>query len=168
MLCQSCGESNASIHLTKIVNGKVEEKHLCNICATEGINSNFELPFPFHKLFTGLMESIEEDPKETKDILCLECGLTYSEFLETGKFGCSDCFYVFEEDVDSLLKGIHGHSRHIGKVPLRLRGEGIHRKEIESLRAQLEKFIAEEEFEKAALLRDEIKQINEKLDNSEE
>ena len=168
MLCQSCGEKDASIHLTKIVNGSIEENHLCDNCATQGINSNFEIPFPFHKLFTGLMKSIEEDPKETKDVLCLECGLTYNKFLETGKFGCSDCFYVFEEEVDSLLKGIHGHSRHIGKTPLRASGNRLHKREIEELRAQLEKSIAEEEFERAALLRDEIKEISEKLDNSEE
>lgn len=167
MLCQSCGEKDASIHFTKIINGNIEEKHLCDNCAKEVDDLDFGLPFSFHKLFTGLISSMQEDHQETKDISCLQCGLTYNKFLETGKFGCSNCFKAFEEDVDSLLKGIHGHNHHTGKIPLRVNNKIIHKREIESLRNELEESIAKEEFERAALLRDEIRTMKEKLDNSE-
>lgn len=168
MLCESCGEKDASIHFTKIINGNIEEKHLCDNCAKKGNDLDFDLPFSFHKLFTGLIDSIKEDHPETKDILCSKCGLTYNKFLETGKFGCSNCFESFEEDVDSLLKGIHGHNHHTGKIPIRANSKILHKREIESLRKELEQSIDKEEFEKAALLRDEIKIVKEKLDNSEE
>lgn len=166
MLCQSCGKNNASIHFTKIINGNIEEKHICEMCAKEGNNYEFELPYPFHELFAGLMGSVKKE--EVKDDGCSQCGLTHSEFSKTGKFGCVNCFKVFEKDVDSLLKGVHGHNNHIGKTPSRINSKMVNRKEIESLKTQLEESIAREEFEKAAKLRDKIKSIKEKIDNSKE
>ena len=168
MLCQSCSENNASIHFTKIINGNIEEKHLCDSCAKKGNDLDFDLPFSFHKLFTGLIDSIQEDQTETKDVSCSKCGLTYKKFLETGKFGCSNCFNTFPEDVDSLLKGIHGHDHHTGKIPLRGNNKIIQQREIDLLRKELEQSIIKEEFENAALLRDKIKMIKEKLNSSEE
>ena len=168
MLCQLCGEKDVSIHLTKIINGNIEEKHLCDDCAKHSKDLDFDLPFSFHKLFTGLIGSMEPDHEETKDISCHRCGLTYDKFLESGKFGCSDCFETFGEDIDSLLRGIHGHGQHIGKTPVGSKTKTLQEEKIQSLKDELEKSIAEEEFEKAALLRDEIKKIKEKLDNPEE
>lgn len=168
LLCQSCGEKDASIHFTKIINGSIEEKHLCDNCAKKGNDLDFDLPFSFHKLFTGLIDSIQEKDQITKDISCAECGLTYNKFLETGKFGCSNCFKAFPEDVASLLKGIHGHDHHTGKIPSRANSKILHQREIDLLRNELEQSITKEDFEKAALLRDEINKLKEKLDGSKE
>ena len=168
MLCQSCGEKDASIHFTKIINGNVEEKHLCEACTKGGNELDLNLPFSFQTLFTGLISTMKEDPQKVKDISCPECGLKYNKFLETGKFGCSNCFNAFEEDVYELLRGIHGHSHHVGKIPSRINSKIRNIKEIESLKDELNKSIALEEFEKAAFLRDEIKIIKEKLDGSGE
>lgn len=168
LLCQSCGEKDASIHLTKIVNGNIEEKHLCDACAKDGDELDFSLPFSFQTLFTGLIGSIKEDTQKVKDVSCPECGLLYKRFVETGKFGCSYCFNAFEEDVYELLKGIHGHSHHVGKIPLRINSKIRNIKKIEFLKEELNKSIAQEEFERAAYLRDEIKIVKEKLDSSEE
>lgn len=168
MLCQSCGEKDASIHLTKIINGNIEEKHLCDICAKDGDELDFNLPFSFQTLFTGLISTMKEDSEKVKDVSCPECGLGYNKFVETGKFGCANCFNAFEEDVYELLKDIHGHSHHVGKIPLRINRKIRNIREIESLKDKLNKSIAREEFERAAFLRDEIKIIKEKLDSSEE
>ena len=168
MLCQSCGERDASIHFTKIINGNVEEKHLCEVCAKKGNELDVNLPFSFQTLFTGLISTMNEDSQKVKEVSCPECGLGYNKFLETGKFGCSNCFNAFEDDVYELLQGIHGHSHHIGKIPLRINSKIRNIEEIESLKDELNKSIALEEFERAALLRDEIKMIKKKLDGSEE
>lgn len=167
MLCQLCGKNNASIYFTKIVNGKVEETHICEACAKKGEDFDFDLPFSFHDLFTVLMGSIKED-EETNNDKCPQCGLTHNEFSKTGMFGCVNCFKVFEKEIDSLLKGIHEHNNHIGKTPSRLDKKTNNINEIESLRVELEESIAKEEFEKAAILRDKIKSMKEKSDNSKE
>lgn len=171
MKCQSCGKNNASIHITKIVNGKIEEKHLCDNCAQIGDELDLDLPFSFQKLFTSLISSMQEDSqeaKEIKDVTCPQCGLTYNEFLEGGKFGCINCFKAFEDDVNSLLKGIHGHSEHMGKIPSRVNSKNLDRIEMESLKEELQQSINKEEFERAAVLRDEIRVIEKKLENSKE
>lgn len=168
MLCQLCGKNNATIHFTKIVNGHVEEKHLCEACAKENNDFDFELPFSFQKLLTGLLGPIEEQQQRVKDLTCPKCGLTYKKFLEIGKFGCGECYETFKEDVKSLLKGIHGHSEHKGKISKRFNDIILQKKEIESLRVQLEDCIDKENFERAAFLRDEIKRIKGEIGKVEE
>ncbi|WP_312907616.1 UvrB/UvrC motif-containing protein [Tissierella praeacuta] len=169
MLCQTCQKNNATIHFTKIVNGSVEEMHLCDSCAKKNndLDFDFDFPFSFQKIFTGLIGSIQEGKEEVKNIVCSECGLTYKKFMEIGRFGCANCYETFREDVDSLLKGIHGHNEHIGKVPTKASDRAIQKKAMESLKIQLEESIVKEDFERAAFLRDEIKKLKSKTDGYE-
>jgi len=167
MLCQVCKKNNATIHFTKIINGNVEERHICDLCAKENNEFNFDLPFSFHKILTSLICSMQEDSQPTKDISCPRCKLRYKKFLETGKFGCSNCYDTFTRHVDSLLKGIHGHNEHKGKIPIKNETEITHMRAIESLKAELDKSVEKEDFEKAASLRDEIKRIKIELENIE-
>lgn len=163
MLCQSCEINNATIHFTKIINGHVEERHLCEACAKEKKEFDFELPFSFQKLFTGLLSPMEEEKQDIKDIVCSRCNLSYKRFLEIGKFGCERCYETFREDVKSLLKGIHGHTEHKGKVSKDFVEILTQTKEIDSLNIQLEEAINKEDFEKAAFLRDQIKELRDKI-----
>ncbi len=170
MLCESCNKNQATLHFTKIINGEVEEKHLCDICAKSKDDFDFDFPFPFHKLFTGLLEFSGKDQIEEmnfKKINCPRCGLDYKKFLESGKFGCSKCYEVFPEEIGVLLRDIHGHSTHVGKVPARAEDSIFKKREVESLKKELEENIKIENFEKAAILRDEIKKINEKIETTE-
>lgn len=171
MLCESCNKNKATIHYKKIVNGRVEEKHLCESCAKESNELNFNIVLPFHKIFTGLLDSIDETEKgnnDFKNINCPRCGLDYKKFLDTGKFGCEKCYEVFKNDINSLLKNIHGNNKHRGKLPKRLKGKIFKEREIDSLREELKESIDVEDFEKAAVLRDEIKKIKDKIRSCEE
>ncbi len=165
MLCQVCEKNNATIHFTKIVNGKIEEMHLCDSCAKKNNDLDFDFPFSFQKIFTGLIGPIQEGKQEIKNISCPKCGLTYKKFMEVGKFGCGECYKTFKEDVDSLLKGIHGHNEHKGKIPTKANGIIIQNKVIESLKTELEESIVKEDFERAAFLRDEIKKLKSRTDD---
>lgn len=170
MLCQSCNKNKATIHFTKIVNGDVEEKHLCDTCAKANNDFDFEFPFPLHKLFTGLLEISEQNEIEQpnfKNINCPRCGLDYRKFKETGKFGCAKCYEVFSDDIEILLKNIHGHSKHIGKIPAKSEERILKQREIENLKKELKDNIKVENFEKAAIIRDEIKKINGEIQTSE-
>lgn len=166
-MCQSCEKNNATIHFTKIVNGHVVEKHLCESCAKENNELNFDLPFSIHKLFTGLLSPTEEEQQMVKDLTCPKCKLTYKKFLDIGKFGCGECYQTFREDIKPLLKGIHGHIEHRGKVPRDYKIVVLQRKEIEDLRLELQASIEKEDFERAAFLRDEIKRLNVEIGKAE-
>lgn len=170
MLCQYCNKNDATIHLTKIVNGNIEEKHLCETCAKSSNDFNFDFPFPFHKLFTGLLEASSENLAEKqkfKNVNCPRCGLDYRKFVESGKFGCAKCYEVFTDEIDALLKNIHGHSRHIGKIPAQAEEGILEKREIENLKKELDENIKIENFEEAAVIRDKIKEINEKSQSEE-
>ena len=138
--------------------------HLCDECYMTHYHFDFDTAFPFHKLLSGLLDSMHEGYPKDKigDIVCPFCNLSYSEFKQTGKFGCSQCYEVFKSNLVSLLKkGIHGHNKHIGKEFLKGATRELLRKEIERLRMELEKLVAREAFEEAAILRDEIKRLEE-------
>lgn len=166
MLCQACNNKDATVHYTKIINGEIEELHLCDQCAISNNEFGFDTNFPFHKLLTGLIDSIQGEPtqKEIGDFQCPFCGLSYNEFKQKGKFGCSQCYDSFKIKLIPLIKGIHGHNKHIGKIPKRANETIVKRKEIERLRLELNKLISEEAFEEAATLRDKIKEMEKEID----
>jgi len=117
--------------------------------------------FTMGDLLAGLISSGSVPLK--MDILqqpkCDICGLSYDKFKSTGRFGCSNCYNVFGERLNPLFKRVHGNTTHTGKIPSRA---GVRIKTIrlvEKLKIELEKAIQNEEYEKAAQLRDEIKEI---------
>jgi protein arginine kinase activator len=93
---------------------------------------------------------------------CPECGMTYGEFRQLGRFGCANDYEVFGEDVVALLERIHGSSRYSGKLP---GGEGMAvgdmQAEIADARKRLQQAIETEDYELAAKLRDEIRRLTE-------
>lgn len=165
MLCESCKKNNASFHYTKIINGKVEELHLCEQCAMENQEFDLDKPFSINKLFASFIDSMQESRKEVEQIKCPRCGLTYEGFKSGGKFGCSTCYETFKDKLEPLIKGIHGHSEHKGKIPKRCSEKVFLKREEELLKIELDNAIKMEEFEKAATLRDELKNLRERLNS---
>ena len=170
MLCENCKQNPATLHFTKIVNGKKNEFHLCEHCAKEkgeviGDNNN---GFSFHHLLSGLLnfdQVMGNSPVQTSSetTKCQTCGLTFLQFKKTGKFGCSDCYTFFENQLDPIFRRIHGNSIHVGKVPARS-GAKLHlKKKITNLKEELQHKIIKEEFEEAAKLRDQIRALELKL-----
>jgi protein arginine kinase activator len=94
---------------------------------------------------------------------CENCGLTYSQFAQGGKLGCSNCYEVFKDKLNPLIRRIHSSERHKGKVPARTGGKLRLIKEIESLKTELGNLVKNEEFEKAAEVRDRIKDLEKRL-----
>lgn len=168
MLCESCGKNEANLHYTKVINGKVEEKHLCDKCASENYDFDFDNSFSMHKIFTGLIDSIQDFKKDDIQLKCNNCGLTYERFRKEGKFGCSQCYDTFKNRLDPLIKGLHGHNIHRGKIPNNANGEIFLRREEETLQTKLENAVKMEEFEKAAIIRDELKNLRQRLDSYKE
>lgn len=170
MQCQVCNNNKATVHYTKIINGQIEELHLCEECAMNNSEFEFDSTFSFNKLLTGLIDNIQEGPlkKSTGNLICPFCSLDYAKFRQTGKFGCAECYKTFKSNLSPLLKGIHGHDKHVGKVPRRANAVVAKEREIEHLRNKLNEFISEEAFEKAAEVRDKIKELEKEIDEEKE
>lgn len=179
MTCEECGKKPATLHLTKIVNGEKTEYHICEACAKEkgdfmsGFNN-----FSIHNLLSGLLnfdpmskssaagQSSSQTASQAKTQRCETCGLTYAQFSKSGRFGCSDCYQAFGSRLDPMFRRIHGNTVHYGKVPERTGGQIKIRKELDQLKASLQQFIATEEFEKAAEIRDRIRALEHEIAQS--
>jgi protein arginine kinase activator len=176
MICQECNQRPAALHFTKIINGEKTEVHLCEKCAQEkGDMFIFSggSGFAFNNLLAGLLnidpsfQKPDENPFHQEEIVqCSQCAMTFSQFLKVGRFGCAHCYDTFEEQLKPVLRRLHsGNWSHIGKIPKRIGGEIHLRKQIEELKSNLRESISNEEFEKAAVIRDEIRVLEKNVND---
>ena len=113
--------------------------------------------------FLSVLSSIlAKEPPKTETLRCEACGLTYDEFLSTGKLGCTECYKAFAEQLKPLLLRVHGRNQHAGRVPANRREERAFEMCISELKTRMEAAVSEENFEMAASLRDEIHALTEK------
>lgn len=163
MICQECGKRPATLHFTKIVNGEKTEFHICEACARERGEMIPGTPggFSIHNLLSGLLDFEPNGGKTAKPTAprCEHCGLTYAQFSKLGRFGCSECYKHFEDRLDPLFKRVHGNTVHTGKVPKRTGGRIQLKREVERLKKELVLCVEQEDFESAARIRDQIKEL---------
>ncbi|MFM1768899.1 MAG: Modulator of heat shock repressor CtsR, McsA [Verrucomicrobiota bacterium] len=163
MLCCVCKEKEAKVHLTQIVGEKMQKVDLCEGCAAQkGVND--PTGFSLADLLLGLGASQEmEQAAGGPEAKCPNCGFTQADFKKAGRLGCSECYTTFNEGLESLLKTMHKGVRHVGKVPLAAQQTRELADKIKSLDKKLARAVADENFEQAATLRDELKTAREKL-----
>ncbi len=171
MHCQECGTRQATLHFTKIVNGEKTEFHICESCAREkgeivpGTSGGFSI----HSLLSGLIDFDTASKvqsgvsKATQPLRCEECGMTYTQFSKAGRFGCSSCYEYFNDRLNPLFKKVHGSTTHVGKIPKRGGSQIQVKRQLDDLKAELQKRIIDEEFEEAATLRDQIRELEKGL-----
>jgi len=99
------------------------------------------------------------------DLKCPACGFTQADFKKSGRLGCAECYTTFAEGLEGLLKSMHKGIKHVGKVPQQLQQHKDYVEKLNRLQKELEKAIHDEDFEQAAVLRDEIRQTREKFDS---
>lgn len=167
MVCQECGERPASLHFTKIVNGEKTEFHLCDACARDKgeLLPGGQNGFSIHHLLSGMLNFDYADQSKARtegsptQLRCNTCGLTYKQFSKIGRFGCSDCYRHFEPVLEPLFRRLHGNTAHSGKVPERTGGQLKRKRELAELKTKLQHLISREEFEEAARVRDQIRDL---------
>ena len=163
MLCCICKEREANVHYTQIEGGKMQKVDLCEECAkAKGVSD--PAGFSLADLLLGLGASHEiEEAAGGAEIKCARCGFTQADFKKAGRLGCPECYKTFAEPLESLLKTMHKGTRHVGKVPESLRQSRDLSDRLKQLQKRLAKAIEQEDFEEAAILRDEIKQTTARL-----
>jgi protein arginine kinase activator len=161
MQCSICKEKPATVHLTQIVGDKMQKLDLCEDCAkAKGINDPTSFSLADADVLFGLGASQEiEQSGGGLERKCPRCGFSQADFKKSGRLGCPECYQTFAEGLEGLLKTMHKGTRHAGKVPEALRASREQSDHLKLLQKKLAKAIEEENFEQAAQLRDEIKQI---------
>ena len=163
MLCNVCKENEATVHLTQMVDGKIKKVDLCEGCSkSKGVDD--PTGFSLADLLLGLSAAQEPEPvAPAGDLVCPQCGHTQADFKKAGRLGCARCYEIFRDGLDGLLRTMHKGTRHVGKVPTSLRENKSLKERLKGLQTKLEAAVAAEDFENAALLRDEIKKMKERL-----
>lgn len=158
MKCDRC-DNPATVHEVTIEGGKRIEKHLCESCAQkEGLSPVVSAPL------ASLAKFIVAQPGQVvraADPECPRCGLKWGEFRQHGLLGCPGCYQAFEAQLAPLLeRAQEGASEHVGKTPRRA-GKGVARQqEIKRLRKALADALEAEQYERAAELRDALREIS--------
>ena len=158
MLCQSCGKHEAVFHFKTNFNGNISEHHLCAECAAKtgmspysGSGNGF-----FGSMLTDLFSTA---PRRESSAVCAFCGATERDIRRNGKVGCAHCYDTFAPLLDPYIRQIHGNAAHTGKAPSGA-GDAIRlKRQLEALKKELNAAVEAQAYEKAAELRDQIREL---------
>jgi protein arginine kinase activator len=158
MKCDNCN-NQATVHLTEIKGGKKIEKHLCEQCAAQTETHLVKPHMPINELLTNFVLAHSGLAKE-QALTCEQCGVNWNEFKQGGLLGCEHDYELFEKELTPLLQRAHeGMTHHRGKTPVRRSGGGQKKQvDLAKLRKELARAVEGEDYERAAKIRDQIKQ----------
>jgi len=164
MLCDSCRERDAVVHLTTIENNAVHQLHLCERCAAEkGVEGESALmKTPVGSFLASMGKGLDLPTGEASgetSLKCPVCGATLDDFRESGRVGCAACYKTFEAPLRDLLRRLHGSSRHFGERYTPAKDGVAPPISARELREQLRKAVEAENFELAADLRDRLRTV---------
>lgn len=161
MTCDVCKTNEATVFLTQIVEGKMQKVNLCDSCSkAKGVDDPTGFALADLLLGLGAAQEIEKSSGSEK---CPACGFSQADFKKTGRLGCAQCYQTFGEGLGSLLKAMHKGTSHVGKLPARLAAALQLGAQMKTLQRELERAVAEENYESAAELRDKIKNLENEL-----
>ena len=184
MQCDLCNKKKATVHLTEIVDEQLTEMHLCEECARQK-SVQMEQQFGLADLLAGLTDfnkQLKDPLNKTAALKCSHCGLSYEDFRKLGRLGCGECYFSFKDQLETLLKKIHGSNHHLGKSPIKqvekdpaqdiskkllptTKKKEDFKEDLEDLKKLLQESIRKEDFEKAAHLRDKIRELEKEKKN---
>lgn len=168
MNCEQCQQKPATVHLIQVINGKKVETHLCEECAAKkgayifDPDNKFSIPNLLGSIF-GTNYSMHDMQSMAGLERCPNCGISFNDIKKTGKLGCSECYQVYGQQLEPTFRRIHGNTQHLGKIPNRGGGKVLLKKQIELLKTKLQEAVGREEYEKAAEIRDSIKDMEKEL-----
>jgi len=160
----SCKQQLASVKLTKLVKGTVEELYLCQDCASKHSPYQKKITQPaLDEILAKILgQSAEGAAKPTQnDVTCSTCGLPFGSYRETLLLGCSDCYESFAKQLQADLRKFHGSTSHTGRVPNDAPASVTVRRNPQDLQKRLQDAVKAEDFELAAKLRDELRSVSE-------
>jgi protein arginine kinase activator len=165
--CHRCSKP-ATLHITELREGAVHELHLCEGCAAQYLNSPTEAAEGVEggASFGGKsLEASEAAALEELDhLVCSSCGISFREFRSQGRLGCPHDYIEFARELTPLLENIHGSTQHVGKVPKRAPDESQRQYQLIKLRNDLRNAVEDEDYERAAKLRDDIRSMEAELE----
>lgn len=148
---------------TEVKDGRAEEHYLCADCASEkGLAGKLgaaisSLSYLLDDMVKEMAAAGQGDPEAA----CPACHLKLSQFRQTGRLGCGQCYQAFAPLLRRMIRQVQGSGRHLGKPK-----SGTARTTVSGpggllakIREELAEAVRREEFEQAASLRDRIRKL---------
>jgi len=170
--CQACERRPAVVEFIQVTGDERREMALCRECALSmGVRAQVEA---FQRLSQLLMQqNLSASPFDADDLQakCSCCGMVFEEFVGTGLLGCAQCYRDFEHQLKPALRRLHGVIRqitdetaaHAAQTPPPQMARSAAESRGTETRAQLEielnLAIMDEDYEKAATLRDKLRRL---------
>lgn len=179
MICDICKQREATIHLRQTGHDKVTDFYVCQQCAHEqGLDQKIQ--GHFSHFLTGEIPGVgnifnpaggipEFGRSGSQDTACSSCGQTYGDFRKSGLFGCSKCYQTFSDRLEPVFRRVQGNIRHNGRKLAQSKNEQAQQAQqsrLQALRAELKKLVAEEAYERAAQVRDEIHSLEDRMNQA--
>jgi protein arginine kinase activator len=160
--CDQCGKQPATIRYTEIDDGKVTRRKFCQACAVgRGLLEEPSKPVVLLQEMLAAAPAPEgaEAQGSAAEPVCSGCGISFRGFQQSGRLGCTTCYTAFRARLVPLLRKLHGSVRHNGKAPRAFAHKSELRQRVEDLRAELDRAVRGEDYERAAKLRDELRAV---------
>lgn len=156
MLCEACGQKEATINVTQVINDVVKKINLCQDCAAaNGLDANNPLAVTDVLLGLGGKKEAETEPSGKT---CPVCHMRFSDFKKTSRLGCQACYDAFANELAPLLEAMHKGTQHVGKAPVNSGAAADDTSRLAALKKSLDAAVASEDYEEAARLRDRLHQ----------
>jgi protein arginine kinase activator len=154
--CDLCGKGEATMKVSQLdKDGKVTEITVCAECARQrGFTEVAKLKAGVAEIIAELKTRVDEGDSK---LICGNCGLSYAEFKQQGRLGCADCYVSFHDQLVPLIRRIHGAVQHVGRTASGGRKQAQVKMNVQKLRDALSGAIQDEDYEKAAALRDQLR-----------
>jgi protein arginine kinase activator len=169
MKCQQC-EKPATFHITELTGGQPQELHLCEGCAKQYLTTSdggSGAPAVAPTLANVLAKQLKlgqaaEELAKLDKRACPVCGITFFEFRNQGRLGCPHDYVCFEKELTPLIANIHGETKHAGKRPQGQSAGSDEHSELIRLRREMDDAKQKEDYERAAKVRDQIRELEKK------
>lgn len=165
MKCDQCKKKEATFFYEESINGQKRSLHLCADCAKE-LKKSGELSPTFEEapLFSypdllGSLFGTAHTARNAETPRCPCCGATLRDLQKSGKVSCPSCYTAFAEALSPTIRSLHGNVTHVGRAPALRRAASEKRQQLSALKAELKAAIENEQYEKAAELRDRIREL---------
>ncbi|MBU1672550.1 MAG: UvrB/UvrC motif-containing protein [Actinobacteria bacterium] len=171
IFCDECKKNIATVFLTKVSATEVSKVQLCEECAkrmeetTEAANLLAFLPHILAGL-QGVDEDVVEEVLPGELSVCDICGTSYNDFSKMGYLGCADCYQAFAEPLGMVIAEFQGSEEHRGKVPGNASEGALLRRRLVELERNLARQISQEQYEAAAAVRDQIREIQGRIEGA--
>ncbi len=156
--CSICGQADAQLKVRQVdKDGKQSEIEVCADCARQrGFAEAEKVKVHAAEVLAEMKQDVKESDRR---LVCPGCGMSYADFKRLGRLGCAGCYTSFQEKLEPVVRRLHGAVQHVGRSVTAGRKQAQETVNRQRLAAELARAVKDEDYEKAAAVRDQLRRL---------